>query len=108
MTAVRLAAALGVVCLLVLMLGPFQGAEGEVGMTDGMAHLAAFGLIAGALMINLPRSPRVHVAALALSIGIAVEFIQGATGRSASLHDVAADAIGIAIVTLGWWRRRLI
>jgi len=108
MLAVRVVAAFGVVCLLVLMLGPFQGAEGGVGMTDGAAHLAAFGLITGALMINLPRSPRLHVAGLALSLGIAVELVQGATGRSASLHDVAADALGIAIVTLGWWRRRLL
>lgn len=39
----------GVISLLVLMVGPFQGAEQGLGLTDKVAHALAFGMITGAI-----------------------------------------------------------
>lgn len=104
----RGAVALCVAALLTAMLGPFQGAERQLGLTDGIAHAVAFAIITAGLLVLFPTRSRLQLAGLALIIGIAVEMAQGATGRSASVADLIADSLGILVVTLGWWRRRLV
>jgi hypothetical protein len=76
---VRAGATAGAVMLIALMLGPFQGLEQRVGMTD-----------------VLP------AAGLALALGIAVELLQAQLGRSASLSDLAADLVGIVLAATLW------
>ena len=94
--------------LIALMLGPFQGLEQRVGMTDVLAHVAGFAIITAAILLNLPRLGRLPAAGLALALGIAVELLQAQLGRSASLSDLAADLVGIALVAALWPGRRAI
>jgi VanZ family protein len=102
----RAGAALAVVALMVVMIGPFQGAEERVGVSDGVAHALAFGFITGALLLNVPRATRLQAALLALAIGVGVEFAQALSGRDADWRDVVADTVGILAVALAWFTRR--
>lgn len=103
---VRAGATAGAVMLIALMLGPFQGLEQRVGMTDVLAHVAGFAIITAAILLNLPRLGRLPAAGLALALGITVELLQAQLGRSASLSDLAADLVGIALVAALWPGRR--
>jgi hypothetical protein len=67
---VRAGATLGALALIALMLGPFQGLEQRVGMTDVLAHAVGFGVITAALLLNLPRLGRLPAAGLALALNI--------------------------------------
>ena len=98
----------GIALLIVLMVGPFQGAERGLGLTDKAAHAVAFGMITGAIFLNWLRASKVQVAGLALSIGIAVELVQALSGRDAELGDVLWDAVGIAVVAGLWAGRRIV
>lgn len=88
--------------LIILMIGPFQGAESSSGVSDKFAHVVAFALITAAAFLNLPRLNRIQIAGLALGVGIAVEIIQGLTGRDADVRDVIADGIGILLMVIVW------
>jgi len=103
----RAGATLGALALVALMLGPFQGLEQRVGMTDVLAHAVGFAIITAAILLNLPQLGRLPAAGLALALGIAVELLQAQLGRSASLSDLAADLVGIALVAALWPGRRL-
>lgn len=103
---VRAGATLGALALVALMLGPFQGLEQRVGLTDVAAHAVGFGVITAALLLNLPRLGRLPAAALALALGGGIELLQAMSGRSASLTDLAADLVGIALVAALWPGRR--
>lgn len=103
---VRAGATAGAVMLIALMLGPFQGLERRVGMTDVLAHAVGFAIITAAILLNLPRLGRLPAAGLALALGITVELLQAQLGRSASLSDLAADLVGIALVAALWPGRR--
>ncbi len=101
MTGMRLlkpAAAAAVLILLGLMLGPFGEVEARIG-SDKVGHVIAFAVIAVSLAVLRPRWSLPVVAAAALAIGVAVEIIQGQTGRDADLFDVLADMVGIALAT---------
>lgn len=98
----RLAFALASAALFFAMLGPFQGAERGVGLTDGAAHVIGFAIITATAFLNLPKATRIEVLGGVLLLGLAVELIQGVTGRQASLHDLAADAIGAVVICLAW------
>lgn len=102
----RAGTTLGALALIGLMLGPFQGLEQRVGLTDVAAHAVGFGVITAALLLNLPRLGRLPAAALALGLGGGIELLQAMSGRSASLTDLAADLVGIALVAALWPGRR--
>jgi VanZ family protein len=102
----RAALTLGALALIALMLGPFQGLERRVGLSDVAAHAAGFAIITAALLLNLPRLGRLPAAGLALALGAAIEALQAGLGRSASLTDLTADLVGIALVALLWPGRR--
>lgn len=103
----RAGATLGALALIALMLGPFQGLEQRVGMTDVLAHAVGFAIITAAILLNLPRLGRLPAAGLALAVGLGIEMLQAQLGRSASLSDLGADLVGIALVAALWPGRRL-
>lgn len=95
---VLLARASGVVCLLtltILMLGPFQGLEKSFGLNDTAAHVIAFYGLTIITFVIAPKRRRTDLAIMLLSFGVAIELAQAATGRSASLVDLLADAAGV-------------
>lgn len=103
----RLVTGGAVIALLVLTIGPFQGAEGEVGLSDKGAHVIAFyGLTLLAFSVA-PQSRRTDLALWVLALGVLIELVQGVTGRSMSLLDLLADALGVAAATAPAWVERL-
>lgn len=90
----RLLAALTVVLATVLMLGPFQGLERSFGLSDVVAHAIVFYLLTVIAFLVAPSSRRTDLWVMVIGFGIAVEIVQGLTGRSASLSDLMADAAG--------------
>lgn len=98
----RAGTTLGALALIALMLGPFQGLERRVGMTDVLAHAVGFAIITAAILLNLPRLGRLPAAGLALALGIAIEGLQAMLGRSASLADLLADLVGIVVIAVRW------
>lgn len=92
-----LAALLG---LFVAMLGPFQGAEQGVGLTDKPAHAIGFFIITVCLGLIAPGLGIWRTALLALALGAGVEAVQGISGRSANLFDLLADGVGILAASI--------
>ncbi|CAN5398660.1 hypothetical protein BH10PSE1_BH10PSE1_26040 [soil metagenome] len=97
---VRRGALAAVFGLLIMMMGPFQGAEREVGLTDKPAHALAFAAITAAIFLNWLKASRLQAAGLAFLIGAPVELVQALSGRDPEVGDLRADAIGIAIVAV--------
>lgn len=102
----RAAAVVVMVALLTLMIGPFQGIEAAAFVWDKAAHFIAFAVILWSLGVLFRRLPRLWVAVLAVSLGAAVEIVQGLVGRDASWGDLLADALGVAAALFVWliWR----
>lgn len=73
----------------------------EVTLGDKLGHFTAYGaLMFWFCQLYARRSARIAYGAAFVAMGIALEFIQGATGyRSFELLDMAANSIG---VLLGW------
>ena len=96
----------------VLMLGPFQGAERLLLLTDKEAHAIAFFLFTLLGLMAAPRLRKNDLALVALALASASEAAQSAVGRSASMEDLMADAAGIFAAWALMWaaqaRRRLI
>ena len=91
----RVAAVFSAIGLTVLFLGPFTYLVDVFHVTDKEAHaLAFFGVTVGLFAIA-PRWRRMDLALAALAFGVLIELAQGVTGRSVSLSDLAADAVGI-------------
>lgn len=82
----------------ILMLGPFQGMEASFGLTDKSAHALAFGGLTAVSFAAFPRMRRWDLARAALLLGGAAEVAQMFGGRSASLADWGADAVGVMTV----------
>jgi len=97
---IRLAVALGFTLMTVLLLGPFQGLEVHLGLSDKTAHAAAFYLLSLGVFASLPHQRRTDLALWVLAFAATTEIAQGFTGRSASLEDLLADAVGIVIAVL--------
>jgi VanZ family protein len=93
--------------LLVVMLGPFQDLELRFGFTDKEAHAIAFFAVTNALFIIAPRRRRTDLAVIAAALGLAIELLQGLTGRDMSLADFMADAAGITAAVLPGMVERL-
>ncbi len=51
---------------------------------------------------------RVQAGGLVFCLGVAVELIQGVTGRDADVYDALADLVGALVVAGLWWPRRLL
>ena len=99
---------LATTALLILMIGPFQGAENASGVSDKFAHVVAFAIITASAFLNLRKAGRLEAAVLALVVAVAVEIVQGLTGRDADVRDVVADSLGIISVAALWPGRRLL
>lgn len=97
---VRIAVAIGFVALIVLLLGPFQGLEQRIGLSDKTAHAAAFYVLSLALFAALPRLRRTDLALGLLALAAATEIAQTMTGRSGSFADFAADGAGVLVAVL--------
>lgn len=104
----RLASAIAGVVLLILMLGPREWIEPLMPVSDGAAHAIAFFLVSVALLACFPRASRLEAAASALAFGVLMELVQALVGRGAQIDDLIANALGILIATIVWFRRRLI
>lgn len=81
---------------------------------DKLAHFIALGLLATLLLraMTNPEADRpgkaAWITAILVSVGYAVgmEFVQARVGRDYSFWDIAAGALGIAVLTILWARVR--
>ena len=96
----RLALVVGLPVGLLLMLGPFQGAEHVFRLNDKAAHAIAFGCATLVLFVAMPRSRRGELALAVLALGALAEVVQGVVGRDADIFDLGADLAGIGVVYL--------
>jgi VanZ family protein len=99
-THVRIFVGFGFATLLVLLLGPFQGLEARLGLSDKTAHAAAFYVLSLGLFASFPRIRRTDLAFGVVGFAAATEIAQLFTGRSGSFEDFAADSAGIVIAVL--------
>ncbi|CAN5180654.1 VanZ family protein [soil metagenome] len=98
-TAARAVLVAGAVSVAVLTLGPYQGLEQVFGLSDKTAHAIAFGALLAVSFIAFPRMRRGDLAIAAVMLGASIELAQlFAPDRSASLGDLAADAIGVGVI----------
>lgn len=97
---IRIAVALGFALLTVILLGPFQGLEERIGLSDKTAHAAAFYVLSLGLFASLPRIRRTDLALWILAFAACTEIAQAVTGRAASIEDLVADGVGIVIAVL--------
>lgn len=103
----RVAFALFALALTVALLGPFQGLEKHLGLSDVAAHALAFYVLTVASLTVAPHARREDMARLVIIFAIATEVIQGATGRSMSLSDFAANMAGLIAAMLPSYVDRL-
>jgi VanZ family protein len=99
-THIRIFVGFGFATLLVLLLGPFQGLEARLGLSDKTAHAAAFYVLSLGLFASFPRIRRTDLAFGVVGFAAATEIAQLFTGRSGSFEDLAADSAGIVIAVL--------
>lgn len=86
-------------CLFLAMLGPFQGAEQAVGLSDTAAHAIGFFIVTACLTVLAPRLGLWRTTLLAIALGAGVEVLQGLTGRSANPIDLLADIVGVIVAS---------
>ncbi len=103
----RAMTAIAICVLLVLTMGPFQGLEARFGLSDKVAHVAAFYIVTLLAFAIAPRFRRMELALMVFGLGVAIELGQGIVGRSLSVSDVLANSAGIAAATLPAWIERL-
>ncbi|UAL08997.1 VanZ family protein [Caulobacter segnis] len=96
--AARVTLLLGALTVAVLTLGPFQGAERLVGLSDKEAHALAFGGLLAVSFLAFPRMRRNDLALAALILGGATEIAQIIGHRDGNFLDWLADAAGILVV----------
>lgn len=103
----RLTAAVAVIGLTILFLGPFTYLLDVFQVSDREAHaLIFFGVTVGLFAIA-PRTRRTDLALTALGLGVLIELAQGLTGRSVSLLDLAANGVGILAALVPGWIEQL-
>ncbi len=100
LTVLRGGALAALSALFVAMLGPFQGAEQNIGLSDKPAHAIGFFIITVCLALIAPSLGVWRTALLALALGAGVEVVQGISGRSANPFDLLADGIGILAASI--------
>ena len=87
----------------------------EIGASDKLEHMAAYALMALWFSGIYPRSRYVWIGVGLFVFGVVIELAQGAMGlgRQGELHDLAANATGIAaglivaLLGLGGWAQRV-
>jgi hypothetical protein len=89
------------------LVGPFQGVSERFGLPDVAAHVLAFYVLAVASLAVAPHARREDMSRLIIIFAIVTEVIQGATGRSMSLVDFAADMGGLVAAMLPSYVDRL-
>lgn len=94
---VRMAVVLLAIVLSVLMFGPFQGREQDLGLSDKEAHVLAFFVFTLLAVTAFPRVRKWDIGLACLVVAGLSEVIQMFTGRSASLYDWMADATGVVM-----------
>jgi VanZ family protein len=92
-------AAFGAV-LLVLMLGPFQGLEHTVGLTDKAAHAVAYYFVTLVAFAAFPDVRRTDTAGMVFMIATGIEAVQGFTNRTVSIADLGANSVGVLAAVL--------
>ena len=97
---IRIFVGFGFATLLVILLGPFQGLEARIGLSDKTAHAAAFYALSLGLFASLPRVRRTDLAIGVVAFAAATEVAQTFTGRTGSFEDLAADATGVLVAVL--------
>jgi VanZ family protein len=97
-TTARVTLLTGALAVVVLTLGPFQGAEGYFGLTDKEAHAIAFGGLLAVSFLAFPRMRRNDLAIAALVMGAAIELAQLIAHRDGNIPDWIADAAGILTI----------
>ena len=98
-TTARAVLVAGALAVAVLTLGPYQGLEHVFGLSDKVAHALAFGGLLAVSFVAFPRMRRSDLAIAAVMLGASVEVAQLFTpDRSASLADLAADAVGVCVI----------
>ena len=108
MIALRLAAAVGLLVLVALLLDPTNMAAQSVQLDDKVGHVIAFVAITLCVAILRPSQPRWTTAAMALSIGGATEIIQSFIGRNGSALDFLADVAGVSLALIVITLKRLV
>lgn len=93
----------GACILAVLLLGPFQGLERAIGLSDIAAHATAFYAGTLAILAAAPRWRRGDLTLIILSAAILSEIAQAFTGRSASFGDLLADVAGMTAALAPWF-----
>ena len=72
----------------------------DVGTGDKLSHFAAYGtLMFWFALLYRPTRTRALYAAGFVAMGVAIEFLQGFTGRHFEVADMLANTVG---VVLGW------
>lgn len=106
--AIRIIAGLIVLAIIAAMVGPFGSVEAASGISDKIAHVAAFAIIPICLAIVFPFGRLSTLAIVSMLLGGAIEIVQGWVGRDADWLDWAADGVGvlIAVMILGALRWR--
>lgn len=84
----------------ILVFGPFSGAEERLGLTDKESHILAFYALAALSLLAMPRMRKWDVVLICLAIGGVIEVIQPFIGRSGSILDWLADAMGVFLAVI--------
>jgi hypothetical protein len=98
----RCVLAFGSLFVAVVLLGPFQGAERNLMLTDKQAHGLAFFIFTLVSFAAAPRIRRGDLVLTALGLAAASEIAQALVGRDGNIADFKADGIGI-LVAAGLW-----
>lgn len=99
-------ALLGVVGVAILAgsVAPLAGAAGgSAGRLSPLLHLAAYFMLAAALLLVFHDTPRGHVEAVAVAVlfGVGMELVQSMLPyRTAAVGDVLVNAVGASVVLL--------
>lgn len=91
--------------LLILLLGPFQGGEHKIGLTDKEAHFFSFYILTIISLAVLQKIRKLDIAIGIIMFAVLSEVLQGLTGRDADLFDLLADSIGIVTAVLPLYLR---
>jgi VanZ family protein len=91
---------LALVLVMALALLPTAGLL-TPGLWDKAQHAVAFAVLAGLALLAYPGRSRALLLGLLMAYGVGIELLQsGLPYRDASLADVLANAVGVAVVWL--------
>jgi VanZ family protein len=100
----RLAFYLGVAGLIAVSLMPGKSLPRLHGL-DMLYHALAYAGLSALAIAGHPQTRRAGIAMAALVvIGVLLEFAQNAVpGRSGSIGDAVANAVGTSVIAAAWW-----